>query len=610
MTCFVLLRFYTFRTDAFDLGIFNQAFSTALKGKLFYETPDQLVIQSGSFLGTHFNLLMFLLLPIYALFPFAQTLLILQTVAIAMGAVPIYLIARRVLGKSRLPLILSLAYLINPAIISMNLYDFHLEAFLPLFLGMFYYCYIAANWKGYIGFLSLALVTVDFGSVMVCAICLAHLLGGLSFENGSLHFRIDRFRGLILVSTILVATVSLYMILLLSGVLSGTTTTVPQILGGFLGTPLTSQTFVLAKVEFWYLVLVTLAFVPLLAPSQLIMVAPWFVATLFRSNSLYYSYGYQFAGAFVVPYLLIASIHGLAKVKHSPLPRIFLTGILVFAVIASPFNPLTQGHLSGIAYEQGFSLPNSHDSILDQAVSYVPVNASVLTQNSLFTQLSNRADAYVLLVGNKTSMDYVLADTLSPTYSQVIWNYGSMKAYLPLFLSSDKWGIMVNDDGVILLKRGYSGPVLLSGPTSYSFDYRTLDLASGSLQKDATSVSGTILVHLPSFPSGGTFWFGPYTSLPPGKYEVTFRLKSSVVTNGSLTLEVSNYLNSTAASTLADEVVTPVGFAVPNSWTSFSMSFNYTPAEAKEGSLEFRGVAVYGGPFSLDNVVLTYLSPY
>ena len=48
MSYVVLLRYYSFQTHAFDLGIFSQAFSTALQGRLFYETPDQLLIPSGS----------------------------------------------------------------------------------------------------------------------------------------------------------------------------------------------------------------------------------------------------------------------------------------------------------------------------------------------------------------------------------------------------------------------------------------------------------------------------------------------------------------------------------------------------------------------------------
>ncbi len=148
MSYVVILRFNAFQTNAFDFGIFNQAFSTALKGKLFFETPDQHIILSGSFLGTHFNLLMFLLLPIYALMPLAQTLLVLQTLFIGMAALPVYLIARRIIKNENLALIMAFVFLVNPATLSLNLYDFHLEAFLPFFLGMFFYFYLSPRIGG------------------------------------------------------------------------------------------------------------------------------------------------------------------------------------------------------------------------------------------------------------------------------------------------------------------------------------------------------------------------------------------------------------------------------------------------------------------------------
>ena len=174
MSLVVLLRIYTFRTHAIDLGVFNQAFSTALHGRLFYETPDLYAVPSGTFLGVHFNLLMFLILPVYALFPSPQNLLILQTVVIGLGAVPVYLVARRVLRMERTALAMALIFLVNPSILNLNLYDFHLEAFLPLFLGMFFYYYLTANWRGYALFLALSLITIDLAALKIEAISLAH----------------------------------------------------------------------------------------------------------------------------------------------------------------------------------------------------------------------------------------------------------------------------------------------------------------------------------------------------------------------------------------------------------------------------------------------------
>src|SRR2546428_10554981 len=189
-----VMRFNTFRTHAFDLGIFNQAFSTALQGRLFHETPDIALIASGSFLGVHFNFLMWLLLPIYALAPRPETLLVLQSVFVALGAVPVFLVSRHLAGDGRAASLWSVVYLVNPAILSLNYYDFHLEAFLPLFLGMFYYSYLTRRWRWYAVFFLLSIFTIDFASVLVGSIALAHLVRQLSVRRtangGRLSFRV------------------------------------------------------------------------------------------------------------------------------------------------------------------------------------------------------------------------------------------------------------------------------------------------------------------------------------------------------------------------------------------------------------------------------------
>jgi hypothetical protein len=247
---------------------------------------------------------------------------------------------------------------------------------------------------------------------------------------------------------------------------------------------------------------------------------------------------------------------------------------------------------------------------VDAALGLVPANASILTQNDLFSQVSNRANAYLYITDNRTSVQYILADVKSPSYVLAGHGTQSMKKWVPYFMSSGRYGIVANDDGVILLKANYSGSVLLSGSTHYLFDYQSLTLLTGSIVPDSTSVSRTVLLHSASDKDGVTFWFGPYASLPPGEYNATFVLKTSSVTNGSLQLQVSTFLDANNIPVLAEQNLTQASFAQPGSWTKFNLTFDYTPQQAALGTLEFRGVNVFGGPFSLDYVGVTYISPY
>lgn len=125
-----ILKHYAFRTYAWDLGIYNQAFSSTLSGRLFEYNVEYYFTPTKSFFGMHFSPLMFLILSIYSILPRIETLLIIQTVAISLSAVPIYLIALKSLKNQILSLTFAFVYLVNPVTQGMNWYDFHMEVFL------------------------------------------------------------------------------------------------------------------------------------------------------------------------------------------------------------------------------------------------------------------------------------------------------------------------------------------------------------------------------------------------------------------------------------------------------------------------------------------------
>jgi len=118
-----------------DLAIFNQVFYHSGQGNLFHFT-----IHPHSYLGDHFTPFLLALLPLYLLFQSPLTLLLLQTIIIALCTIPIYFLAKHNLNKTW-ALILPLLWLINPMAINMNFFEFHLlpfAMFLLLFTVYFY----------------------------------------------------------------------------------------------------------------------------------------------------------------------------------------------------------------------------------------------------------------------------------------------------------------------------------------------------------------------------------------------------------------------------------------------------------------------------------------
>ncbi len=126
------LRVYALDAQAYDLGIYHQSmYTTVFNQRFFFNTIDLPSNPSGSVFGVHFSPILLLLLIPYALVPSPLTLTVLQTWAIALAALPLYALGRRVLHSERIAFVLGVVYLLHPATQGVNWYDFHPEAFLP-----------------------------------------------------------------------------------------------------------------------------------------------------------------------------------------------------------------------------------------------------------------------------------------------------------------------------------------------------------------------------------------------------------------------------------------------------------------------------------------------
>jgi uncharacterized membrane protein len=124
-------------TAAYDLGIFNNLFYAALSGHPF-RSYVQVPGENWSSLQAHAELSIFYFVPFYAIAPRAETILVLQAVAVGSGALPVYLMARRRVSNFTAMLIAG-AYLLYSPAHSGIFYDFHFQPVAtPFLLWCFY----------------------------------------------------------------------------------------------------------------------------------------------------------------------------------------------------------------------------------------------------------------------------------------------------------------------------------------------------------------------------------------------------------------------------------------------------------------------------------------
>ena len=105
----------------FDLAIFAHATAQLARGSLFES------IGGMNWLGGHVAPVMFLFVPFWILAPSALTLLVIQNVALAGAAWPLFRLARRELGSDTAALAIAVVWLVQPALGYIALFEFHPE---------------------------------------------------------------------------------------------------------------------------------------------------------------------------------------------------------------------------------------------------------------------------------------------------------------------------------------------------------------------------------------------------------------------------------------------------------------------------------------------------
>lgn len=150
-------------TAAFDFGLYDQGMWLLSRLKAPFVT-----LMGRNLFGDHTSFILLPLVPLYWVHSGAGTLFLVQSAAIAAGAIPVFLYARRRLGNEAAALLLAVAFLFNPALNWANLEGFHPDAFLSVFLGFAIYAALTERWRMYVLFVVLvALVKEDTWLVLM-----------------------------------------------------------------------------------------------------------------------------------------------------------------------------------------------------------------------------------------------------------------------------------------------------------------------------------------------------------------------------------------------------------------------------------------------------------
>src|SRR4051812_36869280 len=410
-----VLRHRAFETGRFDLGNMVQAVWSTAHGHPLAVTGlrgDEI-----SRLAAHFDPILVVFAPLWLVWPSPDMLLVSQSVAVALGALPVYWLARKHLGSERAGLGFALAYLLYPPTQWLTLNEFHPVALAcPLLLFAIWY--------------------LDEGRLLPFALCalvaattkeeIALVVAGLGIWYALAHGR--RLEGAaIAAGGIAVALIAIEVVIphfnrAGSSSFFSRYSEVGGSPGGILRTALTHPwtivTTALTGRGLGYVARLAapLGLLALGAPLLLIAALPELAINLLSAAPAQTSIRFHYTAG-LIPVLAAGSIFGAARL--APRQRGDVATIAVaLAVVSNYFLgaiPLWRYFPGGQQTQATAAQVSHHDELAAAALRKIPPHAVVSATNSLGAHLSARRR--VLSFPFVQDATWIAADETSPGYA-------------------------------------------------------------------------------------------------------------------------------------------------------------------------------------------------
>jgi uncharacterized membrane protein len=443
-----VLRHAAFNSGRFDLGNMVQVVWSTAHGDPFRMTDLQ--GEQISRLGAHTDVLLAAFAPVWWMWPDPSLLLVTQAVVVALGALPVFWLARKHLGSARAAVGFALAYLLYPPVQWLVLDDFHAVA-LACPLLLFGFWFLDEDRLG------------AFAVVAVLAVLTKEEIG-FAVAGLGLWYALTRGRrrtGLAIAAA--GAAISLVAILGVMPALSDGESDfyrrygeVGGSPGGVVETLLTDPVHVL-EVAFdgrglGYLVrlLAPTVFV-LIAPVTLVAALPELAINLLSSTPTQTSIHFHYTAA-ITPALVAGSIFGAARLaRRRPGMAMPLAGTAVVLALASGW------WLGPLPYPGGEDLAaddwhvEDHDHIAERALDRIPDGAVVSASNALGAHLSERRR--ILSFPYRQDADWIAVDEERPSYADRAVAPVEAAAAVAWLRRDPDWRLVYEDGGVLVFRR-------------------------------------------------------------------------------------------------------------------------------------------------------------
>jgi len=444
-----VLRHTAFVTGRFDLGNMVQAVWSTAHGDPLRMTDlhgDQI-----SRLAAHVDPILVLFAPLWWIWPSPNMLLVVQAVAIALGALPVFWLGRKHLGSARAALGFALAYLLYPATGWLALNEFHPVALAtPLLLFAFWYldedrllpfavfALAACACKE-----EIPLVVAGFG--IWYALARRHWAAGAAIAVACAAWSAIAI-GIVIPHYNAGAESDFY----------GRYSEVGGSAGGIVKTAFThpgrliEAAFSSRDLHYLWQLVAPLAGLCLLSPIILVAAVPELAINLLSATTTQTSIHFHYTAGLIAP-LIIAAVFGAARFQRRAIP---LGMVVVATALLANFHlgpiPGWRHVPGGQQYQATAARVTDHDRIAKRALERIPDNAVVSATNTLGAHLSARHR--FLSFPFLQDATWIAADETQPGYAD---RYAPLPTAVQLMWlrRNPEWELVFEEDGILVFRR-------------------------------------------------------------------------------------------------------------------------------------------------------------
>ena len=368
-------------TSSFDVGLYDQGVWLLSR----FHAPF-VTLMGRNLFGDHASLILIFVAPLYWIWPGTETLLALQSVVVAAGALPIYFFARRHLNSAAIGCAFAVVWLVNPAVNGTIFENYHPDSFLGLFVPIAIVAALTKRWRWYWVAVVLSLLVKEDVVLVIVP------LGAMVAMRGETR------RGILTIGVAISAAL-LGMFVLMKNLIGVPTRNGWRIpfggFSGFIKESFTNPTNVIqyltseGRLMYWWKMFAPFALLSLLAP-EVAMISVLVLVGNTVSN-FWYQFHIEYHYSLVaVPALLIATVVGVGRLGVG-LRRLLVSIVVVSSLWSASVWSYVPFRLDKYPH---WGAEHPVAVAAEEMYSMIPPNAKISVLHSTAPHLAHRKEIY------------------------------------------------------------------------------------------------------------------------------------------------------------------------------------------------------------------------